>query len=116
MTAWRTGQDDDGQASVELIALLPVVAVLAALVWQAVLAGTAWWLCGSAARAGARARAIGADPAAAVRAVLPEELERGVVVRTDGDGVRVRVRVPVLLGRPGVLGAVQARARMEPQT
>lgn len=39
---------ESGQASVELVALLPLVVVLAALLWQAVVAGQAVWLAASA--------------------------------------------------------------------
>jgi hypothetical protein len=40
----RDRDGDRGQASVELVALLPLVAVLAAVMWQSVLAGQADWL------------------------------------------------------------------------
>ena len=52
-----------GQASVELVVLLPLIAALAAGVWQLALTGQAAALAGSAARAGARAAAAGGDPA-----------------------------------------------------
>jgi hypothetical protein len=105
-----------GQATVELVALLPLVAVLAAVMWQSVLAGQAVWLAGSAARAAARAGAVGADPGAAARRVLPARLERGLVVtRVDGDaGVRVGIAVPSILGG-GRLGSVSARAALQDQ-
>jgi hypothetical protein len=106
-----------GQASVELVALLPLMAVLAALLWQAVVAGQAVWLAGSAARAAARASAIGADAPAAARRVLPDRLERGLVVRPapSGGGVRVAIRIPTVIGS-GRLTTVSARARLQDQT
>jgi len=111
----RTGAADDGQASVELVALLPLVGVLVALLWQALLAGETVWLSGSAARAAARAAAVGGDPVAAARAVLPPRLERGLRVRQESDGaVVLMLRVPVALGH-GTLGPVTARARFEAQ-
>ncbi len=105
-----------GQATVELVALLPLMAVLAALLWQAVVAGQAVWLAGSAARAAARAAAIGADARAAARGALPPGLRRGVVVRrpASGDGVIVLVSVPAVVGS-GRLGSVRARARLQDQ-
>jgi hypothetical protein len=104
-----------GQATVELVAVLPFVALLAALLWQAAVAGQAAWLVGSAARAAARASAVGGDPAAAARGVLPTVLERGLRVRARPDGaVDVVVRVPVVVGH-GALTTVDARARFEPQ-
>jgi hypothetical protein len=104
------GGGQRGQASVELVALLPVLAVAAALLWQVVVAGQAVWLAGAAARAAARARAVGGDPAAAARGALPPRLERGLRVAFASDeAVRVVVRVPsVLTG--GSLAGVTARA------
>jgi hypothetical protein len=106
---------DDGQATVELVALLPLVGLLVALLWQALLASATVWLSGSAARAAARAAAVGADPAAAARGVLPARLERGLRVRREADGgVAVVLRVPAALGR-GTIAPVAARARFEAQ-
>jgi hypothetical protein len=106
-----------GQATVELVALLPLMAVLAAALWQAAVAGQAVWLAGSAARAAARASAVGADAGAAARRVLPARLERGLVVRRAGGGdggVRVTITVPAIVG-DGRLGGVTARARLQDQ-
>ena len=108
---------EDGQASVELVAVLPVLVVIALLAWQAVVAGEAWWLAGTAAREAARAAAVGRDPGAAARAVLPGRMRDGLRVKTgrEGDGLRVRVQVPAVV--EGMrLGSVSARARMEPQS
>ena len=71
---------------------------------------------GAAARAAARAEALGADPAGAARAVLPMRLEDGLHVRARGDGgVRVTLRIPSVVGR-GALGTTTAGARFVPQT
>ncbi len=112
----RSGPEQ-GQASVELVALLPLMAVLAGVLWQAVVAGQAVWLAGSAARAAARASAVGADAPAAVRRVLPERLERGLVVRraSSGDGVQVAIAIPAVVGS-GRLTTISARARLQDQT
>jgi hypothetical protein len=88
-----------GQASVELVAVLPALAVCLVLAGQAVAAGWALWSAGVAARAGARAEQVGGDPEAAARRALPAPLRRDAAIRSD-DGVRVRVRVPALV--PGV--------------
>ncbi|MGH2955572.1 MAG: TadE family type IV pilus minor pilin, partial [Solirubrobacterales bacterium] len=56
-----------GQASVELVALLPALALCVALAVQAVAAGWALWTAGNAARAGARAEHVGADGEAVAR-------------------------------------------------
>ena len=88
-----------GQATVEFVALLPLVAVVAFALWQAMVAGQAAWLAGSSARAAARASAVGGDPRAAAAAVLPGSLRHGLRVERRGDGtVRVRVRVPSVVG------------------
>jgi Flp pilus assembly protein TadG len=109
----RTGES--GQATVEFVALLPLLAVLALGLWQAVVAGQAVALAGSAARSAARARALGTDSAAAARAVLPRRLERGLRVRDRADGgVSVSIRVPAVLPHARV-GSVAAEARFAPQ-
>ena len=89
-----------GQASVEFVAVLPALAVCLILAGQAVAAGWALWSAGNAARAGARAEHVGADPETAARQALPGPLRRDAVIRS-GDGVRVKVRVPALV--PGVV-------------
>ena len=106
-----------GQASVEIVALLPILLVIVAVGWQAAVAGQAWWMAAAAARAAARADAIGGDPRAAARAVLRPSLRAGLTVTRLGDdgdeGVRVRVRIPRLLGVG--MGRASASARMERQ-
>jgi hypothetical protein len=103
-----------GQASVETVALLPLVALLGALAWQVALAGQAAWLAGAAARSAARAHALGDAPLPAARKTVPPRLRAGLIAYADGEGVRVRVRVPVVV--PGAdLGAVEARAQLPPQ-
>jgi len=116
MAVTRRSGAQQGQATVELVALLPLMAVLAALLWQAVVAGQAVWLAGSAARAAARASAIGTDASAAARRVLPDRLEPGLVVRraTSGGGVRVAIAIPAIVGS-GRLTTVSARARLQDQ-
>jgi hypothetical protein len=109
---WR---EERGQAAVELVALLPLVGLLAALLWQALLAGETVWLSGGAARAAARAIAVGGDPLAAAHAVLPPRLERGLRVQRTPDGaVTLVLRVPAALGG-GTIAPVTAHARFEAQ-
>jgi hypothetical protein len=105
---FRNGQQ--GQAAVELVAVLPVVVALLFGLWQAALLGHASWSAAMAARAAARAHALGLDARAAARAHLPSRLERGLRVRSaDGGEVTVTVRVPSLVGA-GRMGRVSARA------
>ena len=113
--ATRLGSDA-GQATVELVAMLPVLAALLAGVWQAALGGRAFWAATSAAGAAARAHAVGADPGQAARSRLPDALEHDLQVTTGQDGdVRVTVRIPALPGLPSP-GRARAGAHFEPQT
>jgi len=112
----RRTTEQTGQATVELVALLPALAAIVAGLWQAVLAGQAFWAVTSAARAAARAHAVGADPGAAARAHLPGALERGLSVSTRSGGeVSVSVRIPALPGLPSP-GRARAGTRFEPQS
>jgi hypothetical protein len=105
-----------GQASVELVATLPLIALVAMALWQLAVAGQAAWLAGAAARAAARAEAVGGDAGAAARSVLPDRLERGLRVRARSDGgVAVAVGVPTVVGRRR-LTTLDAAARFEPQS
>jgi hypothetical protein len=89
---------DRGQASVELLATLPAVLLVAALVWELALAGHTAWLCANAARAAARAAVVGRSAGPAARSSLPRSLRRGMTVeKEEGGAVRVRLRVPLLL-------------------
>jgi hypothetical protein len=107
---------EDGQASVELVALLPLVALLAFALVQLTLAGHAAWAASQAAGAAARAHAVGLDPKSAARSSLPTHLERSLRLRTGDEGeVEVRLRTPVLL-RQLDLGHITAHARFEPQS
>jgi TadE-like protein len=90
---------EDGQASVELVAVVPFLLLVVVAVAQLGVAGYALWSAADAARAGARAASVGGDVEAAARSALPEWLERGAEI--DGGGpVEVRVEAPALL--PGV--------------
>jgi hypothetical protein len=103
--------DQRGQASVELVAVLPALAVSLMIAAQTVVVGWALWSAGTAARAGARAEQVGSDAEAAARHALPDSLRDHAVIRS-GDGVRVRVRVPALI--PGVaLPSVSAASTLD---
>jgi hypothetical protein len=107
-------RDVSGQASVEFVALLPVVVLAAAALWQAVVAGQAIWGSAGAARAAARAQAIGGDAEASARAALPASLRRGLSVAARPGGVRVEVPIPLVLGGDR-LATVTARASLPSQ-
>ena len=108
----RIAVAERGQASAEMVAVLPLVVLVGAIMWQLALAGHSLWLSAHAARAAARAEAVGADGEAAARSVLPESLERGLRVESaSGGAVRVQLRVPLLArrwGSPVTVGASAA--------
>jgi hypothetical protein len=102
-----------GQASVELIAALPALALVTLLVAQIVLAGYALWSAGVAARAGARAAYVGGNAGRAALASLPSALRDDASVDA-GDGLAVRVRTPSLVpGLPRVAVTARAGLRVE---
>ena len=101
---------EQGQASVELVALLPILFAVLLASWQGVVAGQAWWLAAGAARAGARADLVGADPLAAARRELPGGLRGRLTVRRSGGELVVQLGIPAIAGL-GSLGTATARAR-----
>jgi hypothetical protein len=87
-----------GQASIELVAMVPVVLLVGAVIWQLALAGQTAWLTANAARVAARADVVARDTTEAARSALPRSLEDGLEVeRLPRGGVRVSVKVPLLL-------------------
>ena len=95
--------------------MLPIVVILAAALWQAVVAGQAVWVSGAAARAAARAAAVGGDAEQAARRALPGGLERGLRVECNDDGkAEVHIAIPLVVGS-GSLTTVTAQAHFERQ-
>jgi hypothetical protein len=82
---------------VEAVAVVPAVLVAALAAWQLLLAGHALWMSAAAARAAARADAVGLSAERAARSALPKALERGLSVeRSRAGAIRVELRVPLL--------------------
>jgi hypothetical protein len=105
---------DEGQATVELLAVVPVLLAAGLVVWQLVLVGHTAWVSAHAARAAARAELVGEDAAAAARSALPKGLERGLEVEREATGgVRVRVPVPIVHTRLTAPVKLAARASLE---
>jgi len=91
-------RSESGQASVEAVAIVPLVLLVATLAWQLVLTAHTLWLAAGAARAAARAELVGESPARAARSALPRSLERDMSVkRVNAGGVRVEVRLPLMV-------------------
>ena len=85
---------DDGQSAVELVAVLPIVVVLAAALWQAV---------------------VGGDAKAAARRALPGALEPGLRVEYNDEGkAKVHIAIPLVVGS-GSLTTVTAQAHFQRQ-
>ncbi len=97
-----------GQASVELVGVLPLVVLLALGLGQLLAAGAARELAGNAAEAGAAALLQRRDPAYAARDALPGWSSARTSVRVEGRVVRVALRPPGLL--PGLAAALEAHA------
>jgi hypothetical protein len=83
-----------GQASVELVAALPVLLLAALVALQLLAAGYAMTLADGAAEAGALALASGGSAAAAARAALPGWAEDNVAISVRGGTVTVRLSPP----------------------
>jgi len=94
----RRGQD--GQAAVEVVALLPLLATIALGILQGLAAGVAGELAEHAAHSGAVALAQGRDGAIAARAAVPGWSRAGIDVEVRGSRVRVRLVPPSLV--PGL--------------
>lgn len=94
MRARRAGGTDAGQASIELIALVPALVLLGLVLLQLLAVGYSAVLTGAAAEAGALALAAGGDARAGVGEALPAWLRARARVEVRADGVRVRLRPP----------------------
>jgi pilus assembly protein CpaE len=109
-------RSDGGQASVEMMAVLPLVLLVGIVVWQMALAGHTLWTCANAARVAARAEAVGDDAERAARSALPDGLERGMEVSENAGHVEVRVLVPFVLHRWQTPIPVTAGAHLEAES
>jgi hypothetical protein len=97
------------QASVEALALLPLLVALFLAGAQGILAAWAAVEAADAARAGARAALIGADGPRTARAALAGPLRTAARIGWRDGALRVEVRVPAAL--PGLALHVSGAAR-----
>jgi hypothetical protein len=104
---------ESGQASVELLGLLPLLIVLGLAVLQLLAVGYASVLAGSASEAGALALAAGADARAGVREALPGWSRSRAKVEVVAGEVKVRLRPPSLLHALSERLEVSGRAAVE---
>jgi hypothetical protein len=100
-----------GQATIETIALVPVMLAVGLGLMQLLAVGYASVLAGGAAEAGALALAGGRDPRAAAREALPGWSEARARVGVEGGRVEIHLRPPsplhVLAERLEVTAAAQ---------
>jgi hypothetical protein len=101
-----------GQASVELVAILPLALLVALAIAQLLAAGAARELAGNAAEAGAVSLLQGTDPAAAARAALPGWSSERATVRVSGRRIEIRIRprtvIPLLADRLATVAVADA--------
>jgi len=95
---------EHGQATVELLGVVPALLVLGLVAWQLILVGHSAWMSAHAARAAARADLVGEDPAAAAKSVL-----RDAHVDARDGAARVEAAVPIV--HAGWRGPVKIAAR-----
>lgn len=88
---------DSGQATVELIAAIPMLLIAGAIAMQLMFCGYALTLADGAAEAGALALAGGRPAKAAAEDALPTWAAERVDVAVRGGEVTVRLRPPSLL-------------------
>jgi Flp pilus assembly protein TadG len=101
---------DAGQATVELVALLPVLLIVV-LAAAALLAGHgAREQAGQAAQAGAMAMLQGGDPRESARRALPAGVRRRAAIEIRGARVTVRVRPPLPIVATAMSAEVSADA------
>ena len=87
----------EGQATVEMLAAIPLVALAAAIALQLLLAGYTLTLADGAAEAGALALAAGRQAKSAAEESLPTWAAKRAEVTVRGGEVTVRVTPPALL-------------------
>lgn len=93
-------RDERGQASVELLGLLPYLLLAGLVVWQLLLATWAVTSASNSARTGSRVESRGGNGRVAAIAALDGPLREHALARVSGERTRVRVRIPILV--PGL--------------
>ena len=112
--AASTARAERGQATVELAALLPLLAVIALAAYGTLAGLAAGEQAGVAAEAGAIALLQDRDPAAAARDALPADVRDTAAVRVRGRRVTVAVRPRVPLVARLLRARITAHAGPEP--
>ena len=106
--------DDRGQASIEILGLLPLIAVLALVGCTVVASYAAHEQAGEAAAAGALALLQGAaDPRTAAREALPRGSRARATIAVQGRRVHVRVLPRTLVPVPGLASRLAGTAHAD---
>lgn len=105
---WR---DESGQSTVELVAMLPMIATAAIATGQLLAAGAAREVAGHAAQAAAMAQLQGGDPSSAAEDAAPAWARDRM--RIELKGRRAFVTVPPLTVVPGIAQALTATAHAD---
>jgi pilus assembly protein CpaE len=96
------GRRSAGQASIELIGMLPLLLLAALAGWQLLLGAFTATSAQDAARTASRAASLGQDPAAAAQRAISSYLRSGTTATIDSNGETVTVRVKVPIVFPGL--------------
>jgi Flp pilus assembly protein TadG len=103
-----------GQAAVELVAMLPLLFLVALVVCQVLAAGIAREAASHASEAGAMAMLQDRDPVKEARAAAPGWSRKRLTVKVSGRTVSVRVAPPSLVPGVGQLLASESSASAGP--
>jgi hypothetical protein len=114
MSASRDRCRHAGQATVEVVALLPLLALAGLAIMQLLAAGAAREYAGHAAEAAAMAVGDGHDPAAAARDAIPSWSSHRMTVQAHGRHVEIDLRPPSIIHAIGDLLAAHAEADAGP--
>ncbi len=93
-------KDQRGQASIELIGVLPLMMTMALLMWQLHIVYSAANAVENAARTGSRVEGLGGDGKRAALRALPKSQRGEAKITVDGEVVTVRSEVPTVV--PGL--------------
>jgi hypothetical protein len=104
----RTNGGEPAQASIEVVALVPGLALVLLCVWQAAMAGWALTAAESASRAGARAALVGRPARDAALAALPASLRARATASESETRIVVTVAVPSVV--PGFAPTISSAA------
>lgn len=102
---------DDGQATVEVLGLLPLMLIVVLAVGQVLAYGSAREAARAAAHAGALAIAQERDPDAAARAAVPDLRRAALKLKVHSRVVDAAVRPKTIM--PGIAALLTAHARAD---